>query len=57
MKKMAIFVEGETELRFIDRLIREIANEKNLRIVLERAFGGGARIARTYSLPSVRLGR
>ena len=50
MKKMAIFVEGETELRFIDRLIREIANEKNLRIVLERAFGGGARIARTYDV-------
>lgn len=50
MKKMAIFVEGETELRFIDRLIREIANEKNLRIILERAFGGGARIARTYEV-------
>jgi len=50
MKKMAIFVEGETELRFIDRLVREIANEKNLRIVLERAFGGGARIARTYDV-------
>ena len=50
MKKMAIYVEGETELRFIDRLIREIANEKNLRIVLERAFGGGDRIARTYDV-------
>jgi hypothetical protein len=50
MKKMAIFVEGETELRFIDRLIREIANEKNLQIVLVRAFGGGTRIARTYDV-------
>jgi hypothetical protein len=50
MKKMAIFAEGETELRFIDRLIREIANVKNLRIVLERAFGGGDRIARTFKV-------
>jgi hypothetical protein len=50
MKKMAIFVEGETELRFIDRLIREIANEKNLQIVLVKASGGGARIVRTYNV-------
>lgn len=50
MKKMAIYVEGETELRFIDRLLREIADEKNLQIVLERAFGGGARIVRTYNV-------
>jgi len=49
MKKMAIFVEGETELRFIDRLLREIANEKNLQIVLERA-SGGARSVRTYNV-------
>jgi hypothetical protein len=49
MKKMAIFVEGETELRFIDRLLREIANEKNLQIVLESAFGG-SRNARTYKV-------
>ena len=50
MKKMAIFVDGETELRFIDRLLQEIADEKNLQIVLERAFGGGARIVRTYNV-------
>ena len=51
MKKMAIFVEGETELRFIYRLIREIANAKNLQIILVRASGGGARIAaRTYTV-------
>jgi hypothetical protein len=49
MKKMAVFVEGETELRFIDRLLREIANEKNLQIVLVRA-SGGARSARTYKV-------
>ncbi|BBC25056.1 hypothetical protein [Pseudanabaena sp. ABRG5-3] len=50
MKKMAIFVEGETELRFIDRLIREIANEKSLQIVLVKASGGGTRITRTYNV-------
>ncbi|MEE3719384.1 hypothetical protein V2H45_21820 [Tumidithrix elongata RA019] len=47
MKKMAIFVEGETELRFIDKIIREIANERNLQIVLVRA-SGGARSLREY---------
>ncbi len=51
MKKMAIFVEGETELRFIDRLLREIANEKNLQIVLVRA-SGGARSVRMYDVVS-----
>ncbi len=50
MKKMAIYVEGETELRFIHRLLREIADEKNLQIVLGRAFGGGTRIGRTYNI-------
>ena len=49
MKKMAIFVEGETELCFIDRLLREIVNEKNLQIVLVRA-SGGARSARMYTV-------
>ena len=32
MKKMAIFVEGLTELKFIDRLLREIVSEKKLEI-------------------------
>ncbi|WP_103668713.1 DUF4276 domain-containing protein [Pseudanabaena sp. BC1403] len=49
MKKMAIFVEGETELCFIHKLIREIANEKNLQIVLIKA-SGGARSTRGYTV-------
>lgn len=49
MKKMAIFVEGETELCFIEKLIREIANGKNLQIVLVKA-SGGARSTRMYKV-------
>lgn len=46
MKKMAIYVEGETELRFIDKLIREIANQKNLQILLVKASGGNRSVRR-----------
>jgi hypothetical protein len=49
MKKMAIFVEGATELQFIDRLLQEIADEKDLQIELVQA-SGGARSARMYSV-------
>jgi hypothetical protein len=49
MKKMAIFVEGETESCFTDKLLREIANEKSLQILLVKA-SGGARSARIYTV-------
>ena len=42
MRRLAIFVEGYTELLFIDRLIREIA-EKNQIAIHQRQIRGGGR--------------
>lgn len=46
MNKMAIFVEGYTEVVFVDRLIQEIANENAVRIEW-RLISGGATCPRT----------
>jgi hypothetical protein len=46
MKKMAIFVEGDTELCFVDRLLREIANSKKLQIVQLKGTGGARSLRR-----------
>lgn len=43
MRRMAIFVEGYTELLFIDRLIREIATQKQIVIEHKKIRGGGKR--------------
>jgi hypothetical protein len=32
MSKLAVFVEGYTEVVFVDKLIEEIAGESNIRI-------------------------
>jgi hypothetical protein len=40
MNKMAVFVEGYTEVVFVDKLIREIANENSVRIQWRRIDGG-----------------
>lgn len=44
MRKMAIFVEGQTELYFMDRLLKEIVSERNLQLVLMKARGGNQSI-------------
>jgi hypothetical protein len=46
MNKMAIFVEGYTEVVFMDRLIEEIANENKVRIEW-RLISGGVTCPRT----------
>jgi hypothetical protein len=46
MNKMAIFVEGYTEVVFVDQLIAEIANENAVRIEW-RLISGGATCPRT----------
>jgi len=46
MNKMAIFVEGYTEVVFVDQLIQEIANENAVRIEW-RLISGGATCPRT----------
>jgi hypothetical protein len=46
MNKMAIFVEGYTEVVFIDKLIREVA-EKNAVLIQRRRIAGGTNCPRT----------
>jgi len=41
LKKLAIFVEGQTEVLLIERLIEELAGKKGLTIEIQRAEGGG----------------
>lgn len=40
MKKIAFFVEGQTELYFINKLLIEIAGRHNISIILKRISGG-----------------
>jgi hypothetical protein len=42
LKKIAIFVEGQTEQIFVSKLIREIAGEKNISITEQKVFGGSS---------------
>ncbi len=41
MRRLAIFVEGYTELLFVDRLIQEIAEKSNIFITHRKIRGGG----------------
>jgi hypothetical protein len=43
MRKIAIFVEGQTELLFLDRLIVELATESGLAVEHAEALGGATR--------------
>lgn len=60
MKKMAIFVEGLTELKFIDRLLREIVTDRSLQIIHAKASGGARgsrRVLRVAPMHGVQLAR
>lgn len=41
MKKMCIYVEGQTEQLFIEKLIQEITNKKNIAMTVKSLKGGG----------------
>ncbi|MFN8395448.1 MAG: hypothetical protein U0176_12460 [Bacteroidia bacterium] len=41
MKRAAIFVEGETEMEFIVKLLKELANENRINIFQHKVSGGG----------------
>lgn len=41
MKKIAFFVEGETEYYFISKLLKEIAGEKKINVIADKLTGGG----------------
>lgn len=53
MKKMAIFVEGLTELKFIDRLLREVITGRHLQIAHARASGGARGSKRVMSISAM----
>jgi hypothetical protein len=40
MKKLAIFVEGQTERIFVERFIRLLVNETHLRVAVFQTSGG-----------------
>lgn len=40
VKKIAVFVEGQTEQIFVSKLIREIAGDRNISVVEQKVFGG-----------------
>ncbi|GAB6011141.1 DUF4276 family protein [Viscerimonas tarda] len=42
MKKIAFFVEGQTEQIFVDRLIREMVGRRSVSIISKRAQGGSS---------------
>ncbi len=48
MRKMAIFVEGETEVSFTRRLIEELAGRNNVAVSVKKASGGSRNNARIY---------
>lgn len=41
MRRLAVFVEGYTELLFVDRLVREVAAKNRVAIHHKRILGGG----------------
>jgi hypothetical protein len=49
MRKIAIFVEGQTEMLFLDRLVQELASESGLAVEHAEAIGG-ATSARRWKL-------
>ena len=43
MRKIAIFVEGQTEMLFLDRIVQELARESGLAVEHAEASGGATR--------------
>lgn len=41
MKKLCIYVEGQTEELFVEKLITEIANKNEIAVTVKRLSGGG----------------
>ena len=50
MRKLAFFVEGQTEAVFIERLVEEIAGEDRVIVERRKASGGRKRIAGTAKI-------
>lgn len=48
MKRLAIFVEGQTEQLFVERLVKEIAGRNKVNVILQHA-SGGKKVARSFT--------
>jgi len=49
MNKLAVFVEGQTEQLFVQRLVQEVAGHHNVAMEMRKASGGGrSGVARRY---------
>jgi hypothetical protein len=48
MERMCFFVEGQTERIFVERLVREMAGQRNVHIDAVQAFGGGKLLPRIW---------
>ena len=57
MNKLAVFVEGYTEVVFVEKLIEEIAGEQNVLIEHREIRGGGARSSSRRTFAQVRAAR
>lgn len=57
MNKLAVFVEGYTEVVFVEKLVEEIAGEQNVLIERREIRGGGSRSGRRRTFARVRAAR
>jgi hypothetical protein len=51
MKKIAIFVEGDTEFYFVEKLVHEIAGYGKIRLVMSKQHGGSIHFVRSSGAP------
>lgn len=54
MKKLCIYVEGQTEELFVEKLITEIANKNEIAIIIKKLSGGGKNSGTEKSLTIIR---
>lgn len=55
MKKITFFVEGQTEQLFINKLLIEIAGQKNISVELEQFQGYGRRPTKIFILKQLQI--
>ncbi|WP_080405455.1 DUF4276 family protein [Burkholderia ubonensis] len=51
MKKVAIFVEGDTEFYFVEKLVQEIAGYGNVRLIMAKQHGNAIHFVRENGAP------
>lgn len=49
MRKLAVFVEGQTEQLFVERFVTEVAGQNNVTVHSRKAFGGSRRLSRRFT--------